>query len=140
MISQSMHYLSLFTMGGCRKMATLKTLSVCQKIFFQHQSSSCTSSVCLKHICKVLKRSNESSNMCWFHKVCTIYHYLLCAVVGKWLSWKPCQFVKINFFSIKLPHAHLQYVCNISANCWKDPVKGLRGVDFTKYALSMVIY
>ena len=33
LISQSMYYLSLFTMRGCRKIATLKTLSVCQKFF-----------------------------------------------------------------------------------------------------------
>ena len=70
----------------CRKMAKLKTLSVCQKLFFQHQTSSCTSSACLLHIYKVLKRCNESSKRCWFQKVCTINHYLLGAVVRTWLS------------------------------------------------------
>ena len=46
------------------------------------------------------------------------------------------------FFSIKLLHAYLPYVCNISAQCWKDPVKTLMGVQFTKYgyALSTIIY
>ena len=62
------------------------------------------------------------------------------AVIQKWLSYKPCKFVKIHFFSIKLLHAHFQYVCNISAKCWKDLVKALRGVDFTMYALTTIIY
>ena len=44
--------------------------------------------------------------------VCTINHYLLGAVVIKWLCSIPCQFIKKYFFSIKLCHAHLQYVCN----------------------------
>ena len=43
--------------------------------------------------------------------------YLLCEVVGKWLSQKHGQFVKKYFFSVKLLHAHLHYVCNISAKC-----------------------
>ena len=58
----------------------------------------------------------------------------------EWLSSKPCQFIKKYFFSIKLLHAHLQHVCNISAKCWKDPMEALRGDDFTKYALSITIY
>ena len=66
-------------------------------------------------------------------------HYLLCAAVQKWLSSKPCQFVKKYFFSIKLLPAHLQYVCNISATCW-NPRKALSRIDFTKYALSIIIY
>ena len=57
--------------------------------------------------------------------VCTINHYLLRAVVGKGLSKNPVNCQKI-FFSIKLLHNHLHYVCNISAKCWKDPVKALR--------------
>ena len=40
-----MHYQPLFTRCSCQKMAKLKTLSVCQKIFFQHQTSLCTSSI-----------------------------------------------------------------------------------------------
>ena len=55
-------------------------------------------------------------------------------------SYPHILFVKKYFFCIKLLHAHLQYVCNISSKCWKDPVKALRGVDFTKYALSTIIY
>ena len=55
---------------------------------------------------------------------------------------KPCKFVKSkssasNFFIL---HAHPQYIYNIFAKCWKDPVTALRGVDFTKYALSAIIY
>ena len=83
----------------------------------------------------MLKRSSESSKRSWFHKVRTINHYLLCAFVVKWLSYRPCKFLKKYCFSIKLLHAHLQYVCNISAKCWKDSVKALRGVDFTKNVL-----
>ena len=49
-------------------------------------------------------------------------------------------FIKKYFSCIKLLHAHLQYVCNISSKCRKEPVKALRGVDFTKYALYTIIY
>ena len=48
---------------------------------------------------------------------------------------KPCKFVKNYFFSIKLLHAHLQYVCNIPAKYQMNILKALGGVDFTKYAL-----
>ena len=139
--SQSMHYqpLHVFTMSSCRDMAKLKTLSVCQKIFFQHQTSSCISSICLQHIYKVLKRSSEISKRSWFHKVCTVNHYLLGAVVRKWLLVKIPNNLSKLFLNIKLLYAHLQYVCNISAKCWKDLKKALGGVDFTKYALSVII-
>ena len=100
--------------------------------FFMHIFKS------LQHIFKVLKRSSESSKRSWFHKVCTINHYLLGAVIIKWLSKKPCKFVKKYFFCIKLLHAHLQYVCNISSKSWKDPMKALRGVYFTMYTLSTI--
>ena len=46
---------------------------------------------------------------------------------------------KLIFFSINLLYAHLQYVCNISAKCWKDLMKSLGGFDFTKYVLSVII-
>ena len=45
---------------------------------------------------------------------------------------KPCKFVKNYFFSFKLLHAHLQYVCNIPTKHQKDTLKALGGVDFTK--------
>ena len=87
---------------------------------------------------KVLKRCNESSKRSWFHKVRTIIYYFLGAVVRKWL--KNPVIVKKYFFSIKLLYAHLQYVCNIPAKCWKDLMKALvGGVDFAKYALSVII-
>ena len=82
----------------------------------------------------MLERSSENSKRSWFHKECTIIYYLLGAVVRKWLSLKHCKFVKKYFFSTKLLHAHLQYVCNISARHWKDPMKALSGADFTKYS------
>ena len=74
LISQSMHYQPIFTACSYRKMAKLKTLSVCQKMFF----------------------------------------------------------------SIKLLHAS-EYVCNRCAKCWKDPMKALRGIDFIKCVLSVII-
>ena len=52
----------------------------------------------------------------------------------------PVNLSKNIFFSIALLQAYLQYVCNISTTCWKDPMKALTGVDFTKYALSTIIY
>ena len=45
---------------------------------------------------------------------------------------KLCKFVKKYFFSIKLLHAHLQYVCNIPTMHLKDTLKALGEVDFTK--------
>ena len=74
-------------------------------------------------IYKVFKRSSGSSRKNWFHKVCSINHHLLRAVVRKWLSCKPCQFVQKYFFSIKFLHAYFPYVYNISTQCWKDPLK-----------------
>ena len=47
----------------------------------------------------------------------------------------PC---KKYLLSTKLPHAHFHYDCNIFAKCSKDPRKDVRGVDFTKYALSVI--
>ena len=44
------------------------------------------------NIYKVLKRSDNSSWKNWFHEVYSINHYLLGAVVGKWLKiWSVCQ-------------------------------------------------
>ena len=60
----------------------------------------------------MLKRSSESSKRSWFHKVCTINHYLLDAVIGKLLK-DPVTFSK-NIFSAGLLYAHLQYICNMS--------------------------
>ena len=54
--------------------------------------------------------------------------------VEKW-----CKFVKNNFFSIIIIHAHLQYVWNMSAKYWKEILKALGGVDFTNYALPTII-
>ena len=67
-------------------------------------------------------------------------HYFLGAVVKVAHVKNPVSLSKKYFFSIKLLHAYLQYVCNISTKCWKDPMKALRGVGFTKYALSSIIY
>ena len=77
------------TRSNCRKMAKLKSLSVHQKIFFSIKLLH----VHLQYVCNisvVLKRSTGSSERSWFHKVCTINHYLLDAVIRKW----PCKFVK----------------------------------------------
>ena len=59
--------------------------------------------------------------------------------MAKLITLQICQkyFVASNFFIL---HAHLQYVYNILEKCCKDPVKTLSGVDFTKYALSTIIY
>ena len=49
----------------------------------------------------------------------------------KWLSSNGCNSVKINFSSIIDPHAHLQYVHNKYARFENDPLKTVRGVDYT---------
>ena len=51
---------------------------------------------------------------------------------------KCCKFVKNEFFSIIILHAHLQYVRNMSAKYQKEILKALGGVDFTKCALPTI--
>ena len=52
-----------------------------------------------------------------YHKVCTIIE-----------TKHDFPFINIR----KVPREVLEA---LSAKCWKNPVKALRGVDFTKYAL-----
>ena len=42
-----------------------------------------------------------------------------------------CNSFKINSTSTKNPYAHLQYVHNRYARFQKDPLKTVRGVDYT---------
>ena len=70
--------------------------------------------------------------------------YALSAII-QYVQWtrigeaKCSKVIKKYFFIIKLLHAHLQYVCYIPAKYSKDTLTALRGVDFTKYALSAII-
>ena len=48
------------------------------------------------------------------------------------------KIIKKYIFIIKLPHAHLRYVCNIHAKYERDTPKTLGGADFTKCALSSI--
>ena len=50
------------------------------------KTSTCTSSICLKHTCKVSKIYTKGSRRSWFHKVSTIIQYLICTVIRNWLS------------------------------------------------------
>ena len=70
---------------------------------------------------------------------CPINHYSICALVENWRSSKCCKFVKNHFLGIRLFHAYLQYVCNISAKYYMDTLKAPEGVDFIKYALLPII-
>ena len=133
MISQCSHYQPLLTRCSCRKMANFKTLSVCQKKKFFFSASnfhmhifhmSHISAKCWKVPIKALRGIDFTKDV-----LSVIIQTSYCKVVGKCLS-KPCQFVKKYFFCIKLPHAHLQYVCNISAKYCKDPITAVRGVRF----------
>ena len=45
-----------------------------------------------------------------------------------------------NFFGIERLHVHVQWVCIMYAKYWRDLMKALRRIDFTKYALSTIIY
>ena len=47
------------------------------------------------------------------------------------LSGKCCNFVKNYFFPCKNSHAHLQYIHNKYAWFQNDPLKTVRGVDYT---------
>ena len=68
-------------------------------------------------------------------------HFFFVLVYVHWMKTSNEKFkmlsIYINkyFFSIKLLHAHLQYVCNIPAQYQMNILKALGGVDFTKYAL-----
>ena len=72
------------------------------------------------NICKLLKNPMEALGAVDFTNFAVSNHYFLEAVVKK-----PCQLVKKYFFTIKLLHAYLQYVCNISTS-----------IDFTNFAVS----
>ena len=67
-------------------------------------------------------------------------HYqLLVNMSNGWkMSSKPVSFCKI-FLRNKLLYANFQHVCNTSAKKYIDPMKALRGVDFTEHALSTII-
>ena len=52
---------------------------------------------------------------------------------------KSCKFVKNDIFSMKIIHAHLKYIWNKSTKNFKERLKALGGVDFTKYALPTII-
>ena len=53
---------------------------------------------------------------------------------------EPCKFVKNYFPSIKFPHAHFQYVCNIPTMHLKDILKALGGVDFFHKVSADLLY
>ena len=61
----------------------------------------------------------------------TLYIPFNAKICLKWLSSKGCNSVKINSSSIKNPQAHLQYVPNLYAKFEKDPLKTVRGFDYT---------
>ena len=50
-------------------MAMLKNaVNLSKIIFFHNDKCSCTSSICVEHVCKVLKRNTESPRRSRFHK------------------------------------------------------------------------
>ena len=69
------------------------------------------------------------------HMPLTISHYSIYTFVENWLKVKNAVSLKKYFFSIKLLHAHLQYICNIPAKYQKDTLSTLGGIDFTRYEL-----
>ena len=106
-------------------MTKLKTLYFCQKNIF------CSTNLLHAHLQYVsnisAKRWKDQMKVLRgvdFTKYTTKSTILLGAVVRKWLSWKPCQFVKI-YFQHSLCTSSV-YLCNISTKCWKDPMKTLR--------------
>ena len=57
---KTMHYQPLLYISNGKKMTMLKNTVNLSKIIFHHYNSSCTSSICMEHVCKVLKRNTES--------------------------------------------------------------------------------
>ena len=102
------HYFNTLYMQRSENGYVQKPVYLPKKIIYSESRSSYFSSVCLLHICKVLKMFNESSKRSWFHKVCSINHSWIFAKVRKWLRQNPVYLSNIYFFCIKLLHAHLQ--------------------------------
>ena len=130
-----MHYQPLFYVCSGQEMAKSKCCKFIKKYFFiiklPHAHYQYVCNISAKH----LKNTLNALGGVDF----TIY--ALSAII-QYVQWSRilaklncCIFIKIYFFIIKLPHAHYQYVCNISAKHLKNTLNALGGVDFTKYAL-----
>ena len=57
----------------------------------------------------------------------------------KWLSSKPCHFVKKYFYGIKLPHANVQCGYIVYTKYQDISVKAVEQVEFPVYALPINI-
>ena len=134
-----LHKLTTLCWRLTSKLSKSKMPWFCQKLFFDLQKFTCTSSTYPQHVCMVSKWSIENCKKSWLHKLHTpqckklptmTYNASSCL---RWLSSKGCNSVKINSSSIKKPHAHahFQYVHNKYARFQNDPLKTVRGVDYT---------
>ena len=105
--------------------------------------------LCPEYPWTLSRLSTESMvNVYWVHGLSTDGYNALSTIiyfkqssenglVKNTVSFSQNIFSASNFF---MYISNIQYVCNISAKYWKDPVKALREVDCTKYALSTIIY
>ena len=136
LISGSLPYQPLFTWCSHLKMAKVKNPVSLSKTsfsplkFFKHIFS-----ISVTNLRSVEK--SKSSKRSWFHKICTVNHYLLGAVVekmAKLVSLSNNIFSASNFFM----HIFIMSVTYLQSA--EKIQRKLLGVDFTKYALSTIIY
>ena len=85
------------------------------------------------HTYHALKGYTESSRRSEFQKVIKYVHWMKTDYVQSAVNLSKIFFFFCN--TGKFLHAHLQYVCNITAKYQMNILKAIGGVDFTKYAL-----
>ena len=84
-----------------------------------------------QQVCMVSKWSIENCKRSWLHKLRTLQFKKLPTMTKNCLSPKCHNFVKNYFFVCKNSHAHLQCIHNKYAWFQNDPLKTVRGVDYT---------
>ena len=113
------------------KLSKSKMKLFCQKLFFRLQKFTCISSMYPQQVCMVSKWSIENCKRSWLHKLHTLQCKQLPNMTKNCLSPKCHNFVKNYFFGCKNSHAHLQCIHNKYAWFQNDPLKTVRGVDYT---------
>ena len=84
-----------------------------------------------QQVCMVSKWSIENYKRSWLHKLHTLRCKKLPKMTKNCLSPKCHNFVKNYFFVCKNSHAHFQCIHNKYAWFQNDPLKTVRGVDYT---------
>ena len=122
-----------------RKLAKFKIMLICQNYFFRinflHAHPQYVSNIPGKYLKDTLNALGGVD----------ITKYALLQII-KYVQWSKIGVIQntvicqpfFKFFCIKLLHAYLHSVCNIHAKNQQETLKSLGGVDFTKYAQSVL--